>query len=160
MGNSRGSADSVIGDGPIWTEFFLAPRDEPVLIATVNMPSAPGAASISVVWTPKVQWAFVLERNDPHVAIALTVDGVSGKTTQRLTQFPRNNRHREAMIQFVADLEALRAPREKKEGKKDGSGPKQSDTTEEVPGGDSRVSGGDNEGRDRPGEATVPANDQ
>ena len=163
MGNPRGSADSVIGEGPIRTEFFLCPADSPVLVATVNMPSAPGAELISLVWTSAVRWAFVLERNDPHVSVTLTVDGLSGETVQSITQYPRNNRHREDMKKFMEELQLLRTPRKSKakEGTKaDGNGPKQSDTEKKVPRSDSGVPSGDDEGGNGSGEAEIPSVDQ
>ena len=116
MGKSKGFADSIVGDGPIRTEFFLCPTDVPELVATVNMPSIPGSSSVSIAWSPRVLWAFVLERNDPHVVVALTVDGISGKVMQRVTQYPRSNRHREDMKKFMEDLTLLRKePKKKKE---------------------------------------------
>lgn len=157
MGNSKGSADSVVGDGQILTELYLAPADEPVLVATVNMPSVAGASMVSIVYTPRIRWAFLFARDDPYATVTLTIDGVSGETVQTITQYPRNNRHREDMKKFLEELALLRAKSEKKEDKKDGRRSKQSNTTEKVPGGDSGVLNRDNEGGDGPGEAEVPA---
>ncbi len=153
MGNARGSADSVVGEGQIRTEFFISPNDVPILIATINMPSVAGVSLVNIVYTPKVRWGFLFARDDPYAIVSLTVDGVSGETVQTITQYPRNNRSREDMKKFLEDLTLLRKePEKKKEGKKDGRGSKQSDAAQEVPGGDSGVPGGDNEGGDGPRE--------
>ncbi len=160
MGNSKGSADSVVGDGPIWTEFFLCPNDDPVLVSTVNMLSIAGALTVSVNFTQVLQWSFPVGQNDPYAVVTVHVHGVSGRVMQRVVQYPRSNRHREDMKKFLEDLRLLRAKPEQKEGKKDGRGSKQSDAAKEVPGGKAGVPSGDNEGGDGPGEAEVPANDQ